>query len=50
MDEDDGPHEDLNEHELSEESSDSEEGQQEFDESFDEVSADDNNSQGSKMN
>ena len=48
-DEDEGPHEDLNEHEVSEEASDSDGGQQEFDESSDEeveVSADDNNSQG----
>ena len=45
-DEDEGPHEDLNEHEMSKEASDSDEGQQEFDESSDEVSADDNNSQG----
>ena len=48
-DEDEGPHEDLNEHEVSEEASDSDGGQQEFDESNDEeveVSADDNNSQG----
>ena len=30
MDEDEGPHEDLNEHEMSEEASDSDEGQQEF--------------------
>ena len=33
MDEDKGHHEDLNEHEMSEEASDSYEGQQEFDES-----------------
>ena len=46
MDEDEGPHEDLNEHEMSEEASDSDEGQQEFEESSDEISADDNNSQG----
>ena len=46
MDEDEGPHEDLNEHEMREEASDYDEGQQEFDESSDEVSADDNNSQG----
>ena len=48
MDEGEGPHEDLNEHEVSEEASDSDEGQKEFDESSDEeveVSADDNNSQ-----
>ena len=48
VDEDEGPHEDLNEHEVSEEASDSDEGQKEFDESSDEeveVSADDNNSQ-----
>ena len=38
MDEDEGAHEDLNEHEVSEEASDSDEGQQEFDESSDEVS------------
>ena len=37
MDEDEGPHEDLNEHEVIEEASDSDEGQQEFDESSDEV-------------
>ena len=37
---------DLNEHEMSEEASDSDEGQQEFDASGDEVSEDDNNSQG----
>ena len=49
VDEDEGPHEDLNEHEVSEEASVSSEGQQEFVESSDEeveVSADDNNSQG----
>ena len=46
VDEDEGPHEDLNEHEMSEEASDSDEGQQEFEESSDEISADDNNSQG----
>ena len=49
VDEDEGPHEDLNEREVSEEASVSSEGQQEFDESSDEeveVSADDNNSQG----
>ena len=50
VDEDEGPHEDLNEpHEVSEEASDSDGGQQEFDESNDEeveVNADDNNSQG----
>ena len=46
MDEDEGPHEDLNEHEMSEEASHSDEGQQEFDECSDYVSADDNNSQG----
>ena len=49
VDEDEGPHEDLNEHEVSEEAGVSSEGQQEFDESSDEeveVSADDNNSQG----
>ena len=45
MDEDEGPHEDLNEHEMSEEASDFDEDQQEFDESSDEVSANDNNSQ-----
>ena len=45
VDEDEGPHEDLNEHEMSEGASDSDEGQQEIDESSDEVSADDNNSQ-----
>ena len=48
-DEDEGPHEDLNEHEVSEEASDSDGGQQEFDKRSDEeveVSADDNNSQG----
>ena len=47
LDEDKGPLEDPNEHEVSEEASDSEEGQQEFDESSDEeveVSADDKNS------
>ena len=49
MDEDDGPHEDLNEHEMSKEASDSDEGQQEFDESSDEVSVDDNNSQGQQV-
>ena len=32
MDEDEGPHEDLNEHEMSEKASHSDEGQQEFDE------------------
>ena len=49
VDEDEEPHEDLNEHEVREEASVSSEGQQEFDESSDEeveVSADDNNSQG----
>ena len=49
VDEDEGPHEDLNDREVSEEASVSSEGQQEFDESSDEeveVSADDNNSQG----
>ena len=49
VDEDEGPHEDLNEREVSEEASVSSEGQQEFDDSSDEeveVSADDNNSQG----
>ena len=46
MDEDEGPHEDLNEHEMSEEASDSDKDQQEFDESSDKVSADDNNSKG----
>ena len=49
VDEDEGPHEDLNEREVSEEASVSSKGQQEFDESSDEeveVSADDNNSQG----
>ena len=49
VDEDEGPHEDLNEREVSEEASVSGGGQQEFDESSDEevkVSADDNNSQG----
>ena len=49
VDEDEGPHEDLNEREVSEEASVSSEGQQEFVESSDEeveVSADDNNSQG----
>ena len=49
MDEDEGTHEDLNEHETSEKADDSDEGQQEFDESSDEeldVSVDDNNSQG----
>ena len=46
VDEDEGAHEDLNEHEVSEEASDCDEGQQQFDESIDEVSADDNNSQG----
>ena len=40
MDEDEGPHEDLNEHEMSDEASDSDEGQQEFDESSDEVGVD----------
>ena len=48
VDEDEGPHEDLNEHEVSEEASDSDEGQQELDESSDEeveVNVDDNNSQ-----
>ena len=47
VNEDEGPHEDLNKHDVSEEASDSDEGQQEFDESSDEeveVSADDNNS------
>ena len=47
MDEDEGPHEDLNEHEMSDEASDSDEGQQEFDESSDEVGVDEHNSQGS---
>ena len=49
VDEDEGPHEDLNEHEVSEEASYSDEGQQEFDEISEkevEVSADDKNSQG----
>ena len=49
VDEDEGPHEDLNEREVSEEASVYSEGQQEFDESSEEeveVSADDNNSQG----
>ena len=49
VDEDEGPHEDLNEHEVSEQANHSDEGQQEFDESSDgevEVSVDDNNSQG----
>ena len=36
VDEDEGPHEDLNEREVSEEASVSSEGQQEFDESSDE--------------
>ena len=48
VDEDEGPHGDLNEREVSEEASVSSKGQQEFDESSDEeveVSADDNNSQ-----
>ena len=35
MDEDEGPHEDLNEHEMSEEASHSDKGQQEFDECSD---------------
>ena len=51
MDEGEVRHEDLNEHEVSEEAGDSDEGQQEFDESSDEeveVSADDNNSQGQR--
>ena len=50
VDEDEGPHEDLSAHEVSEEASDSDEGQQEFDESSDEVSVDDNNPRASKMN
>ena len=48
-DEDEGPHEYLNERQVSEIASVSSEGQKEFDESSDEeveVSADDNNSQG----
>ena len=48
VDEDEGTHGNLNEHEVSDEASDSDEGQQEFDESSDEeveVSADDSNSQ-----
>ena len=45
MDEVEGPHEVLNEHEMSEEASDSDEGQQELDESSDAVGVDDNNSQ-----
>ena len=35
MDEDEGPHEDLNEHEMSEKASHSDEGQQGFDECSD---------------
>ena len=49
MDEGEGPHEDLNVHEVSEEAGESDEGQPEFDQSSHEeveVSADDNNSQG----
>lgn len=49
VDEDEEPHEDLNEHDVSQEASVSDKGQQEFDGSSDEeveVSTDDNNSQG----
>ena len=49
VDEDEGPHKDLNEREVSEGASVSSEGQQEFDESSDEevnVITDDNHSQG----
>ena len=45
MDEDEGPHEDLNEYEMSEKLV-TDKDKQEFDESSDEVSADDINSQG----